>query len=56
MGLLKDDELTLRTRQKKDMNIDAIREKIASDCYAEFGRKYLLFPKPVFLNKISSMI
>lgn len=38
-------ELTRRSRTKKEINLDSIREKLASDCYAVFGAGIFSVPK-----------
>lgn len=44
-GLLRDDPNTIRTRTKKDINLDAIREKLGYDLYQELGRGIFHVPK-----------
>lgn len=36
---------TLRTREKIEMDIDSLREKLASDLYQELGRGFFIVPK-----------
>ena len=44
-GLLKDDPLTVRSRTRKDINLDAILERISYDLYQELGRGLFKIPK-----------
>ncbi len=44
-GALRNDPLTIRSRTKKELNLDTIREKLAYDLYQELGRGLFLVPK-----------
>ena len=44
-GLLRNDPNSVRTRTKKELNIDAMREKLASDLFEELGREIFTIPK-----------
>ncbi len=44
-GSLRNDPLTIRSRTKKELNLDTIREKLAYDLYQELGRGLFLVPK-----------
>ncbi|WP_194847473.1 NACHT domain-containing protein [Candidatus Neptunochlamydia vexilliferae] len=44
-GLLRNDSNTFRTRTKKEMNLDTIREKLAYDLFQELGRDLFVVPK-----------
>ncbi len=44
-GLLRDDPRSYRSRAINEVNIDAIREKLASDLYQELGRSLFIVPE-----------
>jgi len=44
-GLLRNDPHSVRTRNKIEMNLDTIREKLAYDLFQELGRGLFLVPK-----------
>ena len=44
-GILRNDPSSVRTRLKKDINIDTIREKLAFDLFGELGQGIFLVPK-----------
>ena len=45
LGLLRSDENSVRTREKKEISLDCAREKIAFDLYQELGRDVYIVPK-----------
>ena len=44
-GILRNDPNTIRTRTKKELNLDTIFEKLAFDLFQELGRGYFEVPK-----------
>ncbi len=44
-GLLRNDPNSIRTRSKIEMNLDTIREKLASDFFQELGKGLFVVPK-----------
>ncbi len=52
LGLLRSDENSIRTREKKEISLDCMREKIAFDLYQELGRASIAFLKAGFLTNL----
>jgi len=50
-GFFRNDPATIRSRTKKEINSDTIREKLAYDLYQELGRGLFLVPKTRLSNQ-----